>query len=381
MSDHVLFDEIIVPINDVVTRAGEGGALQLKNGNIFLAYSRYTESREDDAPADIAAMEYNPVENKWIDRGIIIDKKDSRNLMSCSLIRLKDGRIIIVYIEKITSDIDRLMLRFSNDEARTWSYPIRITPQDSANFYVVDNDRLVMTAAGRLLLPVCITEPGKKMVCGVYYSDDLGCSWKLSQTISILPENTIEPPNLTEAHYGFWEDLKAEGVCSQEPGVAELTDGRIMMWCRTNGGYMYKSFSSDKGETWSEFLPDRQIISPLSPQSIKMISGTSRLMCIYNDHRDFEYATEEGLQWGWRTPLSVAVSDDNGESWSIIGNLEGTEYNWCYTSICFFDEKVLFTYYMSDNVIEDGKVKRYHLGSLKAKIVSKNYFLQQGKNI
>ena len=62
-------------------------------------------------------------------------------------------------------------------------------------------------------------------------------------------------------------------VTVQEPGVVELRDGRLMMYCRSNGGSQYVSHSQDGGETWSPLGPSR-IISPLSPASIKRIPQT-----------------------------------------------------------------------------------------------------------
>jgi hypothetical protein len=375
VNDSTVFNGVVVSPDREVSRAGEGAAVQLENGNIFFAYSRFSENMRDDAPADISSMEYDIRTGTWKDRGVVFERSDSMNLMSCSILRLNDGSLALAYIEKITPNHDHLWIAFSSDDAESWSEPVRITPEKHEDYYVANNDRLVQTKTGRLILPVAFY-PKKlegKSLNGVFYSDDNGKSWNFSKTIKILSGNLIEPVNLKDEYRGTWAKLMEDGICNQEPGVVELSDGRLMMWCRTYGGYMYKSFSEDNGESWSEYQADRHIISPCGPQSIKMIPGTSRLLCIYNDHSKYNFA--ELPRWHWRTPLTAAVSDDNGESWNILGELEDESHNYCYTSILFFGENVLFTYYISQNKKEGGEEKRFNLHSLKAMIVKKEAFI------
>jgi predicted neuraminidase len=188
-----------------------------------------------------------------------------------------------------------------------------------------------------------------------------------------LPQNIIEPVNLKDEYRGLWEKLREGGLCNQEPGVVELSDGSLMMWCRTNGGYMYKSFSEDDGSSWSEYRADKNIISPCGPQSVKVVPGSSSLLCVYNDHSSFNFA--EDPWWNWRTPLSFAVSDDNGASWNVLGELEGLSHNYCYASILFFDDHALFTYYISQNTTDEKGERRFNLAALKAKIIRQEVFL------
>ena len=102
------------------------------------------------------------------------------------------------------------------------------------------------------------------------------------------------------------------------------------------------------------------------------------MICIYNDHADpdfvFDNEPHNGLYWDWRTPLSAAVSDDEGATWKHIGDIEGRERNYCYTSILFFEDKVLFTYYLSDETGKEGYSARRNLASLKLKIIRQDFF-------
>ena len=98
----------------------------------------------------------------------------------------------------------------------------------------------------------------------------------------------------------------------------------------------------------------KDLISPTSPQSIRRIPGTDRLICLYNDRSGIPFGST-GQHWEWRTPLTLAVSDDNAESWQNLGVIGSDEYNWCYASILFAEETVLLTVYRSEN---DGDTRR-----------------------
>jgi sialidase-1 len=378
IDNNIVFEEIIVKVNENVTRAGEGSAVQLENGDIYFSYSKFSEHVDDDAPADVCSIKYNVTTKQWQNLGIVFNRNNSTNLMSTSMLCMDDNRIVITYIEKETSWHNHIWAAFSSNDGKNWSLPVRITPENHSNYYVVNNDRLIQTISGRLILPVAIyfgISEGipENSYNGVFYSDDLGNTWGLSDTLQIQKTNVIEPQNLKKEYVEAWQDTRSNSIRNEEPGVVELSDGKIMMWCRTNIGYMYKCFSEDQGKTWSEFLPDTNIISPCGPQSIKRIPDTSRLLCLYNDHAGFDYLAQPW--WDWRTPLTAAISDNNGKSWSVIGQFEDSSHNYCYTSILFYNENVLFTYYISENSKEGEVEKRINLASLKVKIVKKEAFL------
>ncbi len=47
----------------------------------------------------------------------------------------------------------RPYLRTSTDEAQTWSAPVQIVPDRDADYDVVNNDRVVQLANGRIVVP------------------------------------------------------------------------------------------------------------------------------------------------------------------------------------------------------------------------------------
>ncbi len=370
--EYTLFDGLIQEASPEAPRAGEGSAIGLRDDSVLFFYSHFTGSG-DDAPASIVKRVSKDRGRTW-SAPVEVQKKQGEshlNVMSASLLRLQNGSIAFVFLEKPDSEKCVPYIRFSNDEGETWTEPEPIDKTESG-YYSVNNDRLCMASNGRIFLPFNQYESTGKIKrgnnkCGVFYSDDNGLTWDKSGCLTMKRENVIPPANLHESKLKIWNEITAHGVSIQEPGVVELPDGGLMMWVRTNAGYMYSAFSKDNGESWDEFKAVPSITSPLSPQSIKRIPGSSRLVCIYNDHRDYAFAEEPW--WNWRTPLSAAISESDGKEWRFLGNIEGTNHNYCYTSILFLDDTVLLTYYQSDNCTENKKETRRNLASLKMKAI------------
>ncbi len=135
----------------------------------------------------------------------------------------------------------------------------------------------------------------------------------------------------------------------QEPGVVALCDGRLMMFCRTDAGSQYLTFSADEGDSWSPLRPSK-IISPLSPASIKRVPSTGDLLLVWNDHA----GVPDGLV-GKRTPLTLAISQDEGGYWGRPHKLEDDPYGWyCYTAIAFTSDHVLLAYCAGDRRKNNG---------------------------
>ncbi|WP_418393045.1 sialidase family protein, partial [Victivallis lenta] len=135
-------------------RNSEGGFVTLRDGRILFVYTRYCgESRDDHAPAELAARISTDGGRSYLPDERIIVPNEGRNVMSVSLLRLADGRIALVYLRKSGGDACdcRPYLRTSSDEGESWSAPADII--GLPGYFVVNNDRLIQLSSGRLLLP------------------------------------------------------------------------------------------------------------------------------------------------------------------------------------------------------------------------------------
>ena len=307
-------------------RNSEGAFLPLKDGRIMFAYSRYYgTSRSDHATADIAARYSSDKGATWTDKDeVIVRNHGGMNVMSVSLLRLFSGEIALFYLLKNSTSDCRPVMRRSFDEGKTWSEPT-LCITDEVGYFVLNNDRVIQLKDGRLLFAVSQHRfaDGKfdnKGVVMTYASDDNGKTWRRGKS----ELNIVSPSGRKYA--------------AQEPGVVELKDGRILLWIRTNAGCQFMSWSNDRGETWS--LPQPSWLrSPLSPASIKRLP-TGDLLAVWNDHEGRIDLKRKGRGLdGWRTPLSAAISRDDGVVWQGARAIESDpEGHFCYIAIAPLDD-------------------------------------------
>lgn len=311
-------------------RNTEGDFIQLKDGTLLFAYTKFTGGGGDDDTAFIASRTSSDGGASWISEDrTLLENEGGMNVMSVSFLRARDGRILFFYLRKNSQTDCRSMLRTSSDEGKTWSEAVDCTPDPG--YFVLNNDRAVELKRGRLVLPVALhTEDGKWTGRGkvmFYLSDDMGRKWRRSKAV-------IECPVPSKA-----------GL--QEPGVVELKDGRLMVFCRTTLGSQYVAYSRDGGETWTQAAPSA-LASPLSPVSIERIPKTGDLLAVWNDHTDADAAwraDNDAGKGGLRTPLSVAISRDEGKTWNNRKNILSDPEGWyCYTAIDFWRDRVLLAY-------------------------------------
>lgn len=304
-------------------RNSEGDLVALKDGSILLAYTRFTDGGSDFAQADIAARTSADGGATWsAESRTLIPNEGGLNVMSVSLLRLQDGRIALLYLRKNSHSDCRPYLRISEDEGQTWNAPV--TCIDRVGYYVVNNDRLVQLDSGRLVIPVAIHsqdgaefQPRGRAAC--LLSDDAGLTWRWSDTTL-----DADPDSKT-------------GL--QEPGLVPFPDGKTWMYIRTDRGRQLGSWSEDGGNTWSPVGPT-SLISPIAPATVERIPGTERLVAIWNDHEGIEEPRPDK-----RTPLTVAVSDDRGETWARIAVAEDNPNGWfAYTAMLWTETHLLFAY-------------------------------------
>lgn len=316
-------------------RNSEGSFIKLTDGRILLAYTRYTgASWADAASADIVSVVSSDGGKTWKDDRILVKHTDL-NVMSVSLLRLKSGRIGMLYLEKSrvphngVEFIDcRPKFVFSEDEMETWSEPVDVTGIPPL-YMCVNNDRMIQLESGRLVIPAAI-HPYKKNAAlsagyAVFYlSDDDGLTWHESEQCCTMPHKI------------------ASGL--QEPGVIELKDGRLMAWFRTSDGCQYKSFSPDQGESWTQPVPAPEFPAPTSPLSMKRNPVTGELAAIWNDLNPQRSVRYEPQTWG-RTPLVMAKSRDEGKTWTDHVVLEDDpSRGFAYIAMLFEDGKLFLEY-------------------------------------
>ena len=281
-------------------RNGEGSFLRLADGRVMYAYTEYYgESWEDHATARIAAVYSSDEGEHWSPPTVLLSKDEATvNIMSVSLIRMQNGDVGCLYLRKFASEGGILCVPYltrSSDEGVTFGTPVRCI--DTDGYYVVNNDRLVRLADGRLIFPCAYhgadlshLTPGVIYTC---YSDDDGRSWQRSEAAVVSP----------------YEDE----VRLQEPGLFPLPDGRLWLYTRTAYGHQYQAFSADGGEHFGAVTPALRFSSPDAPMHVKQVGDLT--LAIFNPV-GYHPLRERWELWKspGRTPYACAVSRDGGLS-------------------------------------------------------------------
>ncbi len=321
------FGFIIAEATPQNPRNTEGDIIELRDGTLLLAWSDfYGGEMPDAAPARISAKVSRDRGKTWGERFTLLENEGIQNVMSVSFLRLASGDILFFYLRKNGPDDLHALVRRSSDEMATLSDPVRCTLDDG--YWVVNNARIVQLSDGRLVMPAAwhrSIEEGSRSGSGAcWLSDDEGRTWKRSESLLRLP---------------------LRGV--MEPGVVELRDGRLLMIIRTSLRDIYRSYSSDRGVTWSDPEP-MGVGAPVAPSTITRIPSTGDLLLIWNEcFRDDPDADEA------RTPLTAAISRDEGLSWEHHRDLETDPERWyAYTSVTFVDDRALLTYWVDERYSE-----------------------------
>jgi len=309
---------IIGVVTEEYPRHSEGDIIELKDGTLLLGWTRFTGGRSDHATAHIAAVKSKDGGKTWGEPYVIQENTGKQNVMSLSFLRLISGKIGMFYLEKNSNTDLQVHYRYSSDEGESWG-PVQKIPAPPG-YNIVNNDRIIQLNTGRIIVPVSYTpdiggpDPLRTFCM---YSDDEGKTWKRSTP-----------------------DLNCPKRGAMEPGVVPLADGKLLMVIRNQMGCIYTSTSRDKGETWSEPRPT-DLKSPESPATIKRIPRSKDLLMVWNNN----FQADKGMG-GQRSPLTAAISKDNGRTWINVRNIEDNPTsNYAYTSIDFVKDQVLLTYY------------------------------------
>ena len=310
-------------------RISEGDLIELKDGLWCVVYTRFTSGGADDSAADLVVQTSGDGGKTWSPPKILLPNEGKCNVMSVTLRRLTSGELLLFYLRKDSeADACNLFVRRSTDEFQTLGEPVRVTTLDG--YHVVNNDRVLELSTGRLIVPAALHtgfDPATKKVTPfvgqgvplVYYSDDGGKTWRRDET-------PVPPTNQRK-------------LVLQEPGAVELRDGRVWMYMRSRHGSQHGCYSTDGGLHWSEPKPTA-LTSPCSPAAIERCPWTGELVCVWNDYRGGHPFTPPK-----RTPLCLATSKDEGQTWSKSIVLEDKPGGcFCYPSLTWVKDRLVVSY-------------------------------------
>lgn len=329
-----------MPPEGNVGRNSEGDIIALKDGRLMLGWSQMVNNGTrdmDHARANLMKRYSSDGGRTWSKPEIMVAQPpESLNVMCVNFVRLKSGDLALFHLDKRSTLDCRPVMRVSKDEGATWSAPRQIVPDEESGYMVLNNARVRQMSDGRLVVPVAINFFSKSIPCTirdgwrwgggivVYHSDDEGRSWSRSEK-AICPR-----------------DARGNVVRAEEPGIVELKDGRYLVYFRTNDDYQYFSWSSDRGQTWTESRRST-MRSPGTPATIERLSD-GRLYAVWNDHsRDPGFRFRCPYFNGECCPVTIGVSVDEGITWRPLKDIE-REGHFCYMFMREYEGQVYVGY-------------------------------------
>ena len=228
----------------------------------------------------------------------------------------RDPRGKITLFFKVGKEIDfwETWFRESNDNGETWSEARELVPGDKGGRGPVRNKPIVLSDGTWLA-------PASNELDGVWNafvdrSEDGGKTWTESEFIGINRDSIVE-----------------EGVI--QPALWESAPGKVHMLLRSSAGVICRSDSEDNGKSWSAVYKTN-LPNPNSGIDVTRLANNT-LVLIFNPDNE---------NWGSRNPISLAVSEDNGETWNTVVELErgDEEDEFSYPSVISFGDTVAVTY-------------------------------------
>ena len=289
--------------------------LRLQNGELLAAWFAGTREGHEDVMIWLSRR----TEGAWT-APVCVTEEQGIPHWNPVLFQLDENRILLYY--KIGHQIPywQTMVMESLDGGKTWSKARELVPGDAGGRGPVKN-KAIRLSNGRILAPASIEQGPWR--CFLDVSED-GTFWEKKEVpVEDAQVNMIQPT--------LWE----------HPA------GHVHALMRSNAGFVYRSDSLDFGETWSVAYPTSMPNNNSGLDCVRMDNGILALVC-----------NPVEKDWGPRSPLTLFLSEDNGDTFrkgmdletepgefsypAIIaqGDVLYVTYTWNRKKICFWEIKM-----------------------------------------
>ena len=294
----------------------------------------------DDAPCRLTGRVSGDGGRTWSERLTVQENVGSSNVKHPNLVRLPDDSVLLFFTQwdrYDNADQERsIFYKRSFDDCDSWGPIERLTKPDSG-FYILDAGRILVHSGGRIVLPAYWTDEvgpqrsNLRMYC--YYSDDAGATWQESKNRITMP-----------------------GRGAMEPAVVERLDGSLLAILRSDQGLLYRTTSSDRGVNWTDAV-STNLSSVQSEACLRRLPDGEELLLLWNHATPYAMTVGGSVTHHPRNPLTAAISDDDGETWSNYQDIENRNgWSSAYPNAYFYHHpelgwEVLVTYYQKSEAM------------------------------
>ena len=251
----------------------------------------------------VRAFESKDDGKTWEPRGAITKEGETFRIRDgnadTALLRTRKGSLVVVFLnihgQKVSWDYQ---VNEPKDDIKRWTWSARSLDEGKTwegvqivqKGYAGALRDIIETTTGDIVVANqdVARKPGRH-VSYTYVSSDEGLTWTRSNGMDIGGQGD---------HAG-----------SIEGTLIELRDGRLWILLRSYHGHFYECLSTDKGRSWTKPIASK-IKASGSPGILeRLLSG--RLVLLWN-----RFAKGRPRRYGRREELSIAFSDDDGETWT-----------------------------------------------------------------
>ncbi len=301
--------------------------LRLQNGTVLLSWFGGSKEGNDDV-----SIYYSLKKDAAWSLPVKLDDGINEPHWNPVLFPLDNQKIMLFY--KVGKEITkwRTYYCFSLDGGTTFTAPKELVQGDKGGRGPVRN-KPIRLSNGDMAAPA-------SMENGIWHafvdlSSDNGKTWK--------PSNNIVIENITysQEEIVISESKKKIPVSEQsffgrgviQPSLWESDPGSVHMLLRSSEGAVYRSDSLDYGKTWSKAYVTDLPNNNSGLDLVKLNNGV--LVLIYNP---------VGTNWGPRSPISLALSQNNGKTWQKLMNLDSGEGEFSYPAITASEDRIFISY-------------------------------------
>ncbi len=311
----------VIAKKEIINKAGTptdnchaSTVLPLDNGEILSAWFGGSKEGKDDVDIFVAKR----TNGVWGEPQRISVEKDVPH-WNPVLLQLNDGRIALYFkFGKSIELVWKTYVTYSTDNGNTWCEPVELVEGDTTGGRGPVKNKAIYIADGTILAPASHEPTDSAWKCFMDISHDNGKTWEMSEYV---------PTKAGE-----------EVIHLIQPTLWQDDTGDIHALMRSANGKIFKSDSTDSGKTWCEAY-DTGLLNPNS--GIDLVRSGKDIYLVSNP---------AGGNWGDRTPLTLTVSHDNGETWELVLTLEEAEVGreedveYSYPAITVKDNVLHITY-------------------------------------
>lgn len=243
----------------------------------------------------------------------------------------EDGTVILFYKVGETIPVWKTWYVESYDKGLTFTEPRELVEGDEQGGRGPVKNKPIRLMDGTVLAPASVE--GSQWDSFVDISTDDCRTWTRSQLVPAR-RCSAEPRIIDRPYHPQY--MYGKGII--QPTLWQDEKGEVHMFLRSTSSRIFRSDSLDGGHTWCTAYDTGLPNNNSGIDLVKM--GNGDLVLVYNPRENLP-----GIYKGPRTPLSVAVSKDNGQTFEHLTDLETETGSFAYPAvICGNGQEILITY-------------------------------------